>query len=189
MGADTDMVCPQCGKPLEAPQKDAADRLFRKIGVVLAAIILVTAAVNIIGANTGYRGTVKKMVKYFQNDQTAKLTALSTTFEKDVYELYGDDYEDYCEQKISEKRDSIEDEVGRIKKITYSINSAVKMGEDDLKEAEETLDELDIKFNIKTVYTVGLTLTVKGTKDTRDYYTTILVVKENGKWKLSSDSY
>jgi hypothetical protein len=188
MANDTDMVCPQCGTPLEAPQKDATDSIFRKIGIVFGAVILVAVLVNIIGANTGYQATVRKMVKYFQNEQTSKLVAMSTDFEKDFYEVFGDDYDDYCEQQIENKRDSIEDEVGKIKKITYKINYAEKMDSDDLDEAEEALDELDIKCNIKAIYTVSLTLTVKGSKDTKDYYTTIYVVKENGKWKLSTDS-
>jgi hypothetical protein len=187
MAAATDQVCPQCGTPLETPQKDSADKLFRTIGTLFGAIILIAIVVNVIAANTGYQGTVKKMVKYFQNDQTKKLVGLASNLEEEIYEAWGEDFDDYCEDKISSKRDSIEDEVGTIKKITYKINSAVAADKDELDEIEEYLDELYIKSSIKKAYTVSLTLTVKGSKDTKDYYTSILVIKENGKWKLASD--
>jgi hypothetical protein len=168
-------------------EKDSADKLFRKIGVLYGAIILVVIACNIIAANTGYRGTVKKMVKYFQNDQTQKLIGLASSLEEEIYETWGDDFDDYCEDKIDSKRDSIEDEVGNIKKITYKINSAEAVDKDDLDDIEDYLDELDIDSSIKKAYTVNLTLTVKGSKDKKDYYTSILVIKENGKWKIATD--
>jgi hypothetical protein len=187
MAADTDQVCPQCGTPLETPQKDAADKLFRTIGTLFGAIILIAIVVNVIAANTGYQGTVKKMVKYFQNDQTKKLIGMASSLEEEIYEAWGDDFDDYCEDKIESKRDSIEDEVGTIKKITYKITSAEAVDKDDLDEIEEYLEELDIKSSIKKAYPVSLTLTVKGSKDTKDYYTSILVIKEKGKWKLASD--
>jgi predicted nucleic acid-binding Zn ribbon protein len=113
MAKDTDQVCPQCGTPLEAPQKDAADKLFRTIGILFGAIILVAVLVNVVGANSGYKSTVKKVVKYFQNDQTKKLTGMASKLERELYEAWGIDFDEQCEDKIESKRDSIEDEVGK----------------------------------------------------------------------------
>jgi hypothetical protein len=168
-------------------EKDSADKLFRTIGVLYGAIILLAIVCNIVAANTGYRGTVKKMVKYFQNNQTQKLIGLASSLEEDLCEEWGYDFEDYCEDKIDSKRDSIEDEVGNIKKITYKINSATAVDKDDMDDIEDYLDELNIDSSIKKAYTVSLTLTIKGSKDKKDYYTSVLVIKEKGKWRIATD--
>jgi hypothetical protein len=55
-----------------------------------------------------------------------------------------------------------------------------------MDEIEDLIDSADINVSIKKVYCVSLTLTVKGSEDTKDYYTTIYVFKENGKWKVTT---
>lgn len=187
---DTDMVCTQCGTSVEAPQKDAADGLFKKIGLVIGVIVLITIVANIIGANTGYKGTVKKMVKYFENEKTEKLVDMAGKVSEDLCEVWGyDDYDEYCEQQIESARERIEDEVGSIKKITYNIYSAEKMDKDRIKEAEDYFDSYDVDFSPSKVYMVSMSLKIKGSKGEKEDYVSLLVLKEDGEWKLYYGGY
>ena len=188
MAKDSDMVCTQCGTALEAPQKDAADRLFKKIGIAIGVIVLVTIAANLIIANTGYRGAIKKMVKYFEAEKTEKLVRMSSELSEEMAWGFSD-YDEYCEQQIENSRERIEDEIGSIKKISYEIYSVEKMNKDEIKEAKDYFDELDIKFSADKVYKVSLSLTIKGSEETKDYYTSLLVLKEDGGWKLYNGGY
>lgn len=190
MANDTDMVCTQCGTPLETPQKDAADKLFQKIAMVIGLIVCIVIVANIIGANTGYKGTVKKVIKNFEAGKTEKLVGMASRLGEELCETWGiTDYDEYCEEQIENAKDRIEDEVGTIKKISYEIYSAEKMDKDRYKEAENYFDSYDVRFSADKVYMVGIKLTIKGSKGTNDFYTNLLVMKENGDWKVYNGGY
>ena len=63
------------------------------------------------------------------------------------------------------------------------------LSKDEIKEAKDYFDDYDIKFSADKVYKVSLNLTIKGSKETKDYYTSLLVLKENGDWKLYNGGY
>lgn len=185
MVKDTDMACPQCGNTVETPQKDAADNLFKKIGLVIGIIVLITIVANIIGANTGYKGAIKRMVKCFENNKTEKLIDMSSSIMEEYCEMMGyDEFDEYCEDQIEDARERIEDEVGSIKKITYKITSVEKAKREDLKEMEETFEELGLDVSVKKAYEVSVSLKIKGAKGEKDDYISIIVLKEKGKWKI-----
>lgn len=200
---DEDKVCGQCGTPVAgaATVPAPADTVkstgkasgktnnIIKIAIaVIAVVVVAVIAANIIGSFTGYKGTLNKMVKALQKDDTATLETLSSSISEELYEdWYGDKLYDYYDEAVSNTLDKYEDNVGNIKKISYEISDVTELSDrrlDDLK--EELIDDYNMDVSgIKKIVKVELKLTVKGGKKSSTYNVdNLFLVKESGGWRL-----
>ena len=212
---DEDKVCGQCGTPfagaqaapaqaapaqvapaqtapVQTAEKPAKDKGGNKIIMIVVAaiafIIVAVIAVNIIGSNTGYKGTLNKMVKALQQNDIASLEAMASSVSDETYtSWYGKDMYEHYDESISNTLDKYEDNVGKIKKITYEISDEMEFSD---RRLEETKDNLIDSYNmdvsgLKKILKVSLKVTVKGTKKSATYsVNNLYLIKESGGWKL-----
>lgn len=199
---DEDKVCGACGKPVAgaapagngeaAAAKEAKakgnGKIVALVGAAIALVVVLVIAINIIGAFTGYKGTIRKMVTALKKYDVEALAALSSSVSDEVYESwYGNDIYDKYDDKVSDVLDKYEDRVGTIKKISYEITDVTELSDRRVEEIEDNLIEsynIDVS-GIKKIMTIDMTLTVKGAKKSASYSVSDLyLIKESGGWKL-----
>lgn len=193
---DTDKVCGQCGTPVagsSVAEKPAAkekgdNKIVKLIIGAIAAIVVIVIIANVAGNFTGYKNTIKKMVKALQNNDTSTLESLASSVSEETFGAwYGDDLYDFYDDKISDTLDKYEDSVGTIKKISYEITDETELSDRRLNELKDNLEDI---YNmdtsvIKKVVSVDIKITVKGTKKSSTYNVSDLyMIKENSGWKI-----
>lgn len=194
---DADKVCGQCGTPFAgATVSDATpvakekgnNKVVKLIIGVIVAIVAIVVIANIAGNYTGYKGTLNKMVKALQNNDTATLESMASSISEETYGgWYGDDVYDYYDAVISDTLDKYEDAVGPIKKISYEITDATELSDRRMNELKDNLEKL---YNmdtsgIKKVVQVDLKIKVKGSKKSSTYHVdNLYMIKENSGWKV-----
>lgn len=200
---DEDKVCGQCGTPVAganvnptpaaAPAADEGKKknnniIIALIAIAIVAIVALVVVVNIASNFTGYKGTLNKMVKALEDDDTDALIALSSSISDEINEAwYGDDFEEYYEDAIDSVLDKYEDKVENIKKISYEITDETELSKRNMEDLEEAMvDNYDMDFSdIKKVVKVDLKITVKGSKKSGSYNVEdLIMVKEDGGWKI-----
>ena len=202
---DDDRVCGQCGTPVEgmavaetgsAPVKmqAAAKKMVNRNtgmikGVIAAAVAVVVVAggVKVAGNNIGYKGTLNRMVKALQKEDTAALEGLASSISDEVCaNLYSDPY-DYYDGLISDVLDKYEDRVGNLKKVTYEITDSKELSDRRLDNIKDMLvDGLNMDTSeIKKAVEVECKITVKGTQKSASFnYVDLYMVKEKDGWKI-----
>lgn len=193
---DADKVCGQCGTPVagsSVAEKSAANekgnnKIVKLIIGVIAAIVVIVIIANVAGSLTGYKSTIKKMVKALQNNDISTLESLASSINEETFGAwYGDDIYDYYDDMISDTLDKYEDSVGKIKKISFEITDETELSDRRMNELKDNLEDL---FNmdtsdIKKVVKVDLKITVKGTKKSSTYnVSSLYMIKENSGWKI-----
>lgn len=196
-----DRVCGNCGTPAQdVPAGDQSvkvqnvlgktenNKKFMKLAVIpiIAVVVIIIAIIasKVIGNVTGYKGTIRKMIKAMQDYDMVELESLASSVSDEVYgnnEFYS--YEDM----VSNVLDGYEDKVGTISKISYEITDASEFSDVSLKRAKSNLvDNYNIDVgNIKEIMSIELMLTVKGSEKSASYNVDDLyLIKEGGKWKL-----
>lgn len=174
-------------KQVKAMAKKPADlkKYIPIAAAVLATVVIFIVAGAIISANTGYKKTVKE---YFK--------ALNESDEKEAASLISESYTeligyDNVEEQLENSLDELEDEYGKYK-ITYKYKDVKKLGKSELKDYKESLDILldgvktDYEVDdIKAAYSVEIRYDVKGKEGKKHDNVYFVVIKENGKWKVS----
>lgn len=102
------------------------------------------------------------------------------------------DFDDMAE----DVKDDLEDEYGKKIKVSYKINDKEKLDEDELEDIEDTynnyfaglLDD-DEEYKVKEGYDLDITFKIKGNEDDDEEDVDITVVKVNGDWVMSMDSF
>lgn len=200
---ETDKVCGNCGTPVQgkAPvvtdvavdtqkseKKISGSKRIKLVALAIVALVAIVIISNFISNNTGYNGTIKKMVKAFEKYDMTRLQELTSEISDEIYGmLYEDELEDYYENRVSEALDNIEERVGTIKTISYEITDTTKLSERRLDELKDNLVDTYEMYvdDIKEIVQVDLKLTVKGSKKSSSYNVdTLLLIKESGGWKL-----
>lgn len=199
---DDARVCGNCGVPLggaSSPKVDfkVPDKVknadFKKIAVIvaviLAVIIIGSIAFNIVRNNTGYRAMLNRSFKAIQKADTEGLMKELSVF---IEDSYGDDdlLEDDLDISINSYLDRLEDEVGAEPKISFEIKKASKLSDRKLKQLKDNLEDNDKDYDgdeLQKAMHVDLKLKIKGPDDTStDSINNMLIVKENGAWKVLS---
>lgn len=200
---ETDKVCGNCGTPVQgkAPivtdvavdnqkseKKIGGNKRIKLVAVAIVAIVAIVIISNLISNNTGYNGTIKKMVKAFEKYDMTTLQGLTSEISDEKYGMwYGDELENYYEDRVSDALDNIEERVGTIKSISYEITDTTEFSERRLdKLKDELVDTYEMYVDdIKEIIQVDLKLTVKGSKKSSSYNVDKLwLIKESSGWKL-----
>lgn len=168
----------------------------KTVGLIFAAIVMIVVVVislNVLSMFTGYKGTVRKLFNALEGYDMDTLSTLVCDFVYDYhYNLLNVDetkLDDAFEKAVSDTLDQFEDAVGNNAKISYSINDAAKLSD---RKLEQFLAMVEDSFdydsnNIKTVMSVDITITVKGSKKSTTYNIhsgDLLLVKEDNAWKV-----
>ncbi len=197
----SDRVCGNCGTPAQdvpagsQPARTQSvmanaenSRDIRKLAIipiaVVAVIVFVVVASKLVGNVTGYKGTIRKMVKAMQDYDMAELESMASSISD---EIYGSNGLNSYENMVTNVLDGYEDKVGTIDKISYEITDTSELSEIKLKQAKNILvDNYNIDVgNIKKIMHVEMILTVKGSEKSASYNVDELyLIKEGGKWKL-----
>ena len=199
-------VCGNCGVPLDVgagttpkvefkiPNKVKNEDIKKIIiiAIVVVAIIILGAIVlKVVKNNTGYRAMLNKTFKAVQKaDAEGFMNQLSVYIE----DTYGDDdlLEDHIDAQLNKYLDNIEDEVGAEPKITYEVKKATRLSDRKLKQIKDALEDSDKDYDsdaLKKAMNLDLQLKIKGPDDDmNDSVNDILIIKENGEWKILSFS-
>lgn len=200
---DGDKVCGNCGIAVAgkahvvAAQSDNKTVVNSKlkgnkgiiyVAVSIVAIVAIVIVSNVISSNTGYNGIIKKMVKAFADYDMATLQGLASGVSDEMYGMwYGDELDDYYEDKVSDSLDTIEERVGTIKSISYEITDTTEFSERKMDEVKDSLvDNYNMDVDgIKKIVQVDLKITIKGSKKSSSYNVdSLYAIKESDGWKL-----
>ena len=186
------------GSPANAIGKNKGMKWIVLIIAVVAAIVACVIAVKVVSNFTGYKGTVRKMVRALQKDDVDALESMASSisdvikdndedYEEDYDEEDGEEEDDYYESLISATLDKYEDKVGAVKSISYEITDTSEISDRRLDKIKENLiDYYNMDTTgIKKIVKVDLRLKVKGENKSSIYDVEELnLVKEDGGWKI-----
>lgn len=206
----TDMYCPKCGNKVSVPKTDMAymytggNALSRVIGnkkILIPAAVAVLAVVIILIVFVFGGGGYKKTVDNFYKAHEKNAPSLMASSVLAQYWL------DYCDKGWGE--DPLESAQGVIDrdlrdwgcgdnvKIMYEIKGERRATKDDLQALESNIyswyayyvydrDE----FSISDAYVLDISFTVVGDNGADNFYYPdgLLVIKENGKWRVTMGS-
>lgn len=197
--------CGNCGAPVisQQPAKKSFDisalinlipgnkDKFAKIGKIaapaVALLIVLIIIISAIAGSTGAKGTVKKYFKSIQKQNVENYIELMPEINKIYYSSEDDLYDD-VEQELHDTVEYLEAEYGR--DIKFKVK---KIEKDELtnKELKAIVDIYSLsdklsEIEIKKAYEVDFELTVKGDDDDDADYYSLVVIKEDGDWKVYS---
>ena len=205
---DNMLYCPNCGKRLinaETRAKNAMNFKNKKVIVslviVTALVLVVTILVNIMG-NSGYKKTLNNYYKaheysgYYKKQDNPGADLLYNS----VFAQY---WIDIVNSEMGGAYDSAAEHI-RVNlrkwecgfnniKITYEINEEKRATKKQIEELEEDIYQAYAylaydrdHFQITDAYVLYIDFTVKGNKDKKTFYYPhgLLIIEENGKWRI-----
>lgn len=166
-------------------RKTAKHQMKIRRMVVLAVAVLAVAL--IIAERSSYQRVV---YQYFRACETRDAELL--------YSLYPEYYLEYCNQYAYEQVEGDLSSIclqwyrsGKIDDVEYKISTVKRATNREVEEVEEFLyekyaDEVMTRgeFDITDAYLLNITYTVFCEEDNQEYDTEILLIKENGKWRI-----
>lgn len=201
---DDARVCGNCGSFVEPDSSkmnpsdilknvdgESVKKITESVKKFLPAIAAVIVLIFIVGAlaNSGYKGTVKKIFKSLENANEKTLISCVSDFELDWY-YDGDKAErkDDVKDKLEDRKDYLEEYYGKNFKIKYKIIESEKLSDDDFEEYLEYLEDYTdySTKKIKAVRDVEVEVTIKGSEDEDTEEYSLRLIKEGGKWKILS---
>lgn len=193
---DNAKMCGKCGTPVDGastdvpglkiadPEKQKKTKKAIKLVAILAVIVVFAViAINIVPKYTGYNGLLRKVMAAIEDYDIDTILSLSS----DVFYHFDEDYVDsYFEDTVGEILDNFDSSVGHNFKLTYEINDTYVMSE---RKSDELLEDLEESYDfdissIEKIVVADLTLTAKQEKKSDDIDVEVIMVKENGSWKL-----
>lgn len=205
---DNELYCPNCGKRTtiaDTHAKNAVNVKNNKViistVIVTALVLVVTLLVNIIG-NSGYKKTLNNYYKaheypeYYKNHDNPGADLLyNSVFSQYWIDLADSELGGAYDRSAEHIRVNLREwECGFNNiKITYKINGEKRATKKQLEELEEDIyhtyayyvyDRDD--FQITDAYVLDIDFTVKGDKDKKTFYYPhgLLIIKENGEWRI-----
>ena len=198
---DAANVCGTCGSALEgapvaAPTFDAPvsaeAQSNKKLGVIAVAAVAVIAVVVILLVvllGGGYKKTVKKFVKAYEQNESDVLEEIYSEIRFDWADDNDYDYVDSLESSVDSTYDAIKDKCGKGFKLSYKFDDVEVLKGDDMEDELEDwgygdADDNIEDYKISAVAVVELEVTAKGDKKDKDYDLAMVLTKESGKWKV-----
>lgn len=163
---------------------------LKKVLVAVAAVVAVIVVISLLSGG-GYKSVVKDYMKAYEECDADKMMDLTTdvlavAFEEELGDLV--DAEELLKEGFEEKIEALEDKFGEDIKITYEITDDEEMDDEDLDEFKEELEELDADIKISKAHKIEIEGTIEGSDDEDDFELKLVVLKENGKWKVLDES-
>lgn len=180
---------------VQQPVVNPADsKKNKKILVAIIAVLVLfvvgTLGVKAIKYFTGYQPTLNKMCKGLEDFDMDTLESLASDLSNKYYKYRWGVNHDYLadyKEKVSDKLDYYEENVGAIKSISYEITDENEYSKRKIKEVQEKFaDYTDVKFEtIEKIVLVDLRLEVEGKNDTETFYISdLILIKEKSGWKI-----
>lgn len=198
---DNELYCSNCGKRTtiaDTHAKNAVNVKNNKViistAIVTALVLVVTLLVNIIG-NSGYKKTLNNYYKaheypeyYKSHDNPGADLLYNSVFSQYWIDLADSHLGGAYDRSAEHIRVNLREwECGFNNiKITYKINSEKRATKKQLEELEEDIYGDSDDFQITDAYVLDIDFTVKGDKDKKTFYYPhgLLIIKENGEWRI-----
>lgn len=199
---DSDAVCGYCGTPFAGEpavtgagkgitgslvKNDTKKGKFIKYAGIAVCGLLIIAVLAGILSSAGYKGTVKKMMRAFEKQDSQKLVSLISETYMDATNKNADNLKRVYGIKVEDTLEKYIGKCGKIKSISYNITNVTKLkNEDNFDSISEVLEKLGYKDKeIKTLRRVEMTVTFKGKENkTTVSYNNLILIKESGKWRI-----
>lgn len=170
-------------------QKAEKMKQYIKMGAAaVAAVLVLVIGISVISSSTGYKGALKKAVKYFSKGDSTKLYSYASEYYENYYEdgWFYDDFEDFIDHFVDVSIEEVEDRVGRDPKVKYKITDSYKLEKrkSKLEDITDLLDDYDVDYDVKSIRMVEVEFTIKGSKKSITESLDLVMLKENGKWKF-----
>lgn len=188
---DSAKVCGKCGTPVDPDFKNDNDgkkkKKFPKWGkwVILLLILIIGAVIALkIFSGNGYDHIVKEVVEVYETGDIDSLMNDSSVL---YMEDGGDDAEEYLENTIDTQMDKLEKELGRNYVLTYEVEEEYTLPQRQIRKLKDRFESSDIDYdvdNLKDLKVIDLLITGDSGDDTYEIEQSIIVIKENGKWKF-----
>ena len=200
------MFCPNCGGQisdvfLTLKQNSNRDSKAKKIAISAsigsAILILTILIVSLVVGNGGYIKTLNNYYKAHENNDADLMYS-------SVIAQYWIDYtnEAWGNSAFESIQDSIKDRIddwdcGDNIKITYEVENERRATKKQLEGLEDNIYDWYAyyvykrdEFSITDAYVLDINFTVKGDKGTENFHYSdgLLVIKENGKWRIPRGS-
>lgn len=203
--SDEVKFCPYCGErtgnegtDIPVGQQAPARKVFsqkrgKTIIILLVAAAVVLGMIFVLTGNSGYKQTVTKYFKAIENEDSELMTTVIAQYYLDYMdEAYGEKPLGICEDMIDSQRKDWK--CGDELKISYKIIDKKHASKEERENLRESIydrnayyvyeDEDD--FILTDAYVLEIDFTVKGNKDKQTFHFEdgLLVIKENGKWRI-----
>ncbi len=188
---DSAKVCGKCGTPVDPDFKNDNDgkkkKKFPKWGkwVILLLILIIGAVIALkIFSGNGYDHIVKEVVEVYETGDIDSLMNDSSVL---YMEDGGDDAEEYLENTIDTQMDKLEKELGRNYFLTYEVEEEYTLPQRQIRKLNDRFESSDIDYdvdNLEDLKVIDLLITGDSGDDTYEIEQSIIVIKENGKWKF-----
>ena len=167
---------------------------MKKIICVLMALVLMLS-LTACGANGSYKSVVKTMTKAMEECDGEKMIKI---FPEELMEIlceeqFDDDYDDMVddlEDSLKDTMDWWEDQYGRDIKLTYEIDDADELDEDEIEAIMDYYDDvMDLDLDIKKGYEVEVEMTIEGKDDDDSEDMVLTIIKVGSKWYVDLMSF
>lgn len=211
---DNANVCGNCGAPFAAsksgvgdifakipgvnninikPEQKAQITKIAKIAVpaVAGLVVILILIFGIIVPNTGARGAVKQYFAAIQKCDAEKYIKYMPEMDQLDYKDNEDtSIEEEIEDLLSERQDGMEDEYGDNVKYKIKVTKVDDLSKKKFKAIKETYknnEDLD-GIELDKAVEVDFDITIKGKDDDDEGDGSVIVIKEDGKWKVFEDT-
>ncbi|WP_290092139.1 zinc ribbon domain-containing protein [uncultured Dubosiella sp.] len=188
---DSAKVCGQCGTPVDPDfKKNNTSREKKKFPkwvkwVVLVLVLVVGGAIAFkVFSGNGYDHIVKEVVEVYE---TGDVDALMNDSSMLYMEDGGDEPEEYLVKTIDNQMDKMEEELGRNYVLTYEVEEEYTLPQRQVRKLQDMFEAGDVDYdvdNLEDIKVIDLVITGDSGDDTYDIEQSIIVIKENGKWKF-----
>ena len=166
-------------------QKNPKFTMIVGVAVIAVALIIIIAIIASI-ASSGWKKPIKNFFKGIENTNVETYLKTMSEAKIDYLDEMYDDYEESQEEWLEDTMDTLEDDFGKNVKFSYKIVEKEEMKNRDLKDIEETYEEIyEEKVDVSKGYEVDVEYSIKGKEDKeKDLDATFYVVKVDGEWVL-----
>ena len=127
---------------------------------------------------------VKEVVEVYE---TGDVDALMNDSSMLYMEDGGDEPEEYLVKTIDNQMDKMEEELGRNYVLTYEVEEEYTLPQRQVRKLQDMFEAGDVDYdvdNLEDIKVIDLVITGDSGDDTYDIEQSIIVIKENGKWKF-----
>ena len=182
---------------VQTAERDAVDtlrrvqipktKLYAGIGFLVALVLVIVISASV-ASGSGAHGVVKKLAQAYEHQSAEEMEALSGSL---MRALYPDtELTDECRKNIDVVRDVFSDRLGSRYRFSYAITLGKTYTGDELQtRLESTYGDLGGAFDlsqIEAMTSATLTMTARHAGAKAEKRIAVMLVKENGKWRLAS---